>query len=226
VVLIGGEGRLSAEFCGGAHLSRSGQVGLLKIIAEESVAKGVRRITAVTGRAAVTHVQQLDEIVRVAAGALKAPPAEIAERIAAMQKELKELRKARVAGGGPAAAPAGGFQPQQTIDAAAGKVLVGTYPSADAAAMRNECDRQRQKGAAGLMLGAAEGGKVVLVAMVSEALAAGGKLRADEWVRAAAPLVGGAGGGRATLAQAGGKTPEKLPDALAAAADWARKALA
>ena len=91
--------------------------------------------------------------------------------------------------------------------------------------MRGECDRQRQKGAAGLFLGAAAGEKVLLVAMVCEALARQGRLAADKWVQAVAPLVGGGGGGRATLAQAGGKLPEKLPEALQAAARWAREAL-
>jgi len=225
VIVIGQGRRQSAEFCGGAHLGRTAQIGLLKIIAEESVAKGVRRITALTGRGAVAHVQQLDEIVRAAAGAVKTAPAELPDRIAAMQKELKDLRKGR-GGGGPAAAAPAGFQPLHTVESPAGKVLVGTYPSADAAAMRSECDRQRQKGAAALLLGAAEGAKVMLVAMVSEELAGAGRLRADEWVRAAAPVVGGSGGGRPTLAQAGGKLPDKLPDALAAAAEFARKALA
>ena len=223
VVFIGeGEDR-SAEFCGGTHLSRTGQVGPFKIVSEESVAKGVRRITALTGRGAVEHMQQTDRLLRASASALSAPPEEVPDRIAALQKEIKDLRKAR--SGAPVAGGAG-FQADVTIDSPAGPVLVGTMPVTDTNALRAECDRQRQKGAAGLMIGAAADGKVVLISMVSEALAATGKLTAVEWVKAVAPIVGGGGGGRETLAQAGGKLPEKLPEALRAAAEWARKALA
>jgi len=224
VVVIGPPDRpTSAEFCGGTHLSRTGQVGPFKIVSEESVAKGVRRITALSGRGAVEHMQQTDRLLRAASSALSAPPEEVPDRIAALQKEIKDLRKAR--SGAPVAGGAG-FQADVTIDSPAGPVLVGTMPVTDTNALRAECDRQRQKGAAGLMIGAAADGKVVLISMVSEALAATGKLTAVEWVKAVAPIVGGGGGGRETLAQAGGKLPEKLPEALRAAAEWARKALA
>jgi alanyl-tRNA synthetase len=216
-------GAMNAEFCGGTHLERTGQVGPFKIVAEESVAKGIRRITALTGRGAVRHMQETDAIVRAASAELRAPRQEIAERIASLQQEIKELRKARTAS--PKAA-AGQFTPEITLDSPEGAVLIGRSPVMDAGAMRSECDRQRQKGAAGLFLGAAEGGKVMLVAMVCEKLAKQGKFAADKWVKAVAPLVGGGGGGRSTLAQAGGKSPEKLSEALQAAAHWAREALA
>jgi alanyl-tRNA synthetase len=214
--------RCSAEFCGGTHLARTSQVGLLKILSEESVAKGVRRITAVTGRGAVAYLQELEGIVRSASGALRVPPAELPDRIAAMQKEIKRLRKTGAAA--PKAAKA--FVPEAELDSPAGKVLVGRADGLDADAMRRECDRQRQKGAAALLLASGDDEKVLLVAMVSEALAKQGKVRADEWVRAVAPIVGGGGGGRETLAQAGGKSPQKLPAALEAAAEWVRQRLA
>ncbi len=223
VISIGGGATLSAEFCGGTHLGRTGQIGLLKIVSEESVAKGVRRITGLTGRAALDHVRQRDAILHALTAALRVGAADLPERVAALQKELKDLRKGK--GATPAAAPAADFAPEATLDSPVGKVFVGRFATPDANAMRAECDRQRQKGAAGLLLGAAEGPKVMLVAMVSDELIAGGKLKADEWVKAAAALVGGGGGGRPTLAQAGGKAPEKLPEALAAAAEYAGKAL-
>jgi len=216
-------GAMNAEFCGGTHLERTGQVGPFKIVAEESVAKGIRRITALTGRGAVRHIQETDAIVRAASAELRAPRQEIAERIASLQQEIKELRKARTAS--PKAA-AGQFRPEITLDSPEGAVLIGRWPVMDAGVMRSQCDRQRRKGAAGLFLGAAEGGKVMLVAMVCEKLAKEGKFVADKWVKAVAPLVGGGGGGRSTLAQAGGKSPEKLSEALQAAAQWAREALA
>ena len=218
VIRIGGEGDdpISAEFCGGTHLERTGQVALLKILSDESVAKGVRRITAVTGRSAMAHVRELDGTVKSVSVALRAPMGELASRVAAMQQELKQLRKRPAAGAG-----AKEFEATFTIASSAGDVLVGRVEHADAGAMRSVCDRQRQKGAAAVFVGGVSGGKVMLVAMVSDSLVASGQLHAGQWVRAVAPVVDGGGGGKATLAQAGGKRPEKLDEALAAAAQWA-----
>ena len=214
----------SAEFCGGTHLSRTSQIGLFKIISEESIAKGVRRITALTGRGAVDYIQQIDSAVREASQALRVSPEAIGERIVAMQKEIKQLRKAAKAGG----AKSGGaeFRPQTTIPTPQGDILIGLFPSADEEAMRAECDRQRQNGAAAMLVGAEADGKVILVAMVSDALVGAGGLKAGQWVKHAAAIVGGGGGGRDTMARAGGKLPDKLPDALTAATDFARSAVA
>ncbi len=208
------------EFCGGTHVERTSEIGFFKIVSEESVAKGIRRITAVTGHEAVRYVQRMDEAVRSASAALRVPVEEIGQRIAAMQKELKGLRK-RPAGGG-----AGGFRADFVVESAAGKVLIGQAEAADAAAMRGLCDVERQKGAAAMMVGAADEDKVTLVAMVSQALVKAGKVKAGEWVQAAAAVVGGSGGGKPTMAQAGGKEPDKLPEALQAAERWIRERLA
>ena len=91
--------------------------------------------------------------------------------------------------------------------------------------MRTFCDVQRQKGAAAVFVGGVDGSKVMLVAMVSDELVRSGSLKAGDWVKAVAPIVGGGGGGKPNLAQAGGKQPDKLPDALQAAADYARDQL-
>jgi alanyl-tRNA synthetase len=221
VVTMGSPDRPVAEFCGGTHLDRTGRVGPFKILSEESVAKGVRRITAVTGRAAVQKMQELDAIVRACSLSLRARPEDVPDRIEALHKEVKKLRKS-----GPAPAASAEVKADVVVETPLGAVLVGQAPAPDANAMRAECDRQRQKGAAALLLGSAADGKVMLVAMVSEELASGGKLTADAWVKAAASIVGGGGGGRATLAQAGGKDPARLGEALSAAADWAKQALA
>jgi len=212
--------RRSVEFCGGTHLQRTGQVGLLKIVAEESVAKGVRRISAVTGRKAIEWVQQADGVLKAAARALRVPAEQVPERIVAMQKEIKDLRKRPA---GAAAATAG---KSEALDLPGGKVVViEAAQGADAGALRQMCDQHRQKGAAGVFVGAAADGKVMLVAMVDEGLAKAGKLKAGDWVREVAPVVGGAGGGKPTLAQAGGKQPERLSEALHAAAEYARRRL-
>jgi len=216
VVRIGGG--TSAEFCGGTHLDRTGQAGLFKILSEESVARGVRRITAVTGHEAVRHVQALDQAARSASAALRVPVAEIGQRAEAMVEEVKRLRK-RSSGGAAASTRS------ESIQTPDGAVAIVTTETADAAAMRSLCDVQRQRGLAAMLVGGVAGRKVTLVAMVSQALADAGKLKADEWVRAAAAVVGGGGGGKATMAQAGGKVPEKLPEALAAGAAWVRSRL-
>ena len=91
--------------------------------------------------------------------------------------------------------------------------------------MRNICDVQRQKGAAAILIGGVEDEKITLVAMVSEELVKAGRLNAGDWVNAAAAVSGGRGGGKPTLAQAGGKEPQKLPEAIDAAAAYARKIL-
>ncbi len=208
------------EFCGGTHLDRTSQIGLFKITGEESVAKGVRRITAVTGSGAVERVRQTDDVLRSVSQTLRVPPEQIPERVEAMQKEIKELRK-KPAGGGVG----GGFTPVETLDLPAGKVVIGTSGDADSSTMRNLCDQQRQKGAAAVMVGAAGDGKVTLVAMVSEELVGASSFKAGDWVKSAAKAVGGGGGGKPTLAQAGGKRPEKLPDALKTAAEFAAERL-
>jgi len=213
----------AVEFCGGTHLARTSQVGLFKILSEESVAKGVRRITAVTGRGAVEYVQRTDAVVRETAAALKVAVEEVPDRITAMQKELKKLRKG---GGKPKAAASGDLKPEAVAELPEGKVLVGRVDPCDAGAMRGLCDVHRQRGAAGLLVAGADGKKVILIAMVAEDVAKQGKLKANEWVQAAAAAVGGSGGGKPTMAQAGGKSPEKLDDALKAAGEWARERLA
>jgi len=215
----GGAETRAVEFCGGTHLERTAQVCVFKILSEESVAKGVRRITAVTGRAAVERFAETERAVKALSTALKVPPEELPDRMAAMQKEIKQLRK-RPAGG---AAGGEGLRAETVLETPQGRVLVGRMGPSDPAALRAECDRQRQKGAAATFLGAVGDGKVLLVAMVSEALAARGKVKAGEWVRAVAPTVGGGGGGKDTLAQAGGKQAEKLDEALRMAAEWVRE---
>jgi alanyl-tRNA synthetase len=209
----------AVEFCGGTHLQRTGQIGLFKIVYEESVAKGVRRITAVTGHAAVAWAQQADSVLRELAGGLKIPTQQLPERIAAMQQEIKQLRKK------PAAASGGAFDAKHTLETAQGKVLVGELPGGAPAGMRNLCDQLRQRGAVAAMVGTAGDGKVTLIAMVKDDLAKSGKLKAGDWVKQAAAVVGGGGGGKPTLAQAGGKQPEKLPEALSEAARIADEAL-
>ncbi len=219
VISMGPDAARAVEFCGGTHLQRTSQVGLFEILSEESVAKGVRRVTAITGRAAVEHVQQLAETVRDASTTLRVRPDEIGERIGAMQKEIKKLRKA------PAAASGGAAEGETIYRSEDGGVLVTRLDGVDAGQMRGLCDRARQGGASAILVGGSAEGKVTLVAMVDEALVASAGIKAGDWVNAAAAVVGGRGGGKPTLAQAGGKDAGKLPDALDAAVQWIQKEL-
>jgi len=219
------ESRVSAEFCGGTHLSRTGQVGLFKIVSEESTAKGVRRVTALTGKAAVAHVQRQDAMLHAASQLLRCRPEELPDRLAAMQKEIKELKKRPASGSGGAAGGGDGMTVVASLETAAGKVLLAQIASGEPEALRTLCDVQRQRGFVAIMVGGASEDKVTLVAMVDEALAKSGKLKAGDWVKAVAPVVDGAGGGKATLAQAGGKSPQKLPEALQVAATYVQEKL-
>jgi len=209
------EGDRTVEFCGGTHMKRTGAIGLFKSISEESVAKGVRRITAVTGDEAVRRVQEFDRVVKGLSAVLKTPLGGLVDRVTAMQKEIKELRRRPAGAGG-----SGALETKAEIESPHGKILIGRTESGQAPAMRNLCDQQRQKGAAAVFLGGVDGQKVVLVAMVCQELVDAVGIRAGEWVKAVAPVVGGGGGGKATMAQAGGRDPAKLDQALALAADW------
>jgi alanyl-tRNA synthetase len=210
----------ATELCGGTHMPSTGGIGLCKIVSEESVAKGVRRITALTGHKAVEQVQRLDAIVKGLSGALRAPADDLIDRVAAMQKEIKELRKRPASGGGAA------ISVVSELDSAQGKVLVASSDGADPGQMRSFCDQQRQKGATAVFIGGAAGAKVILIAMVSQEMVDASGIKAGDWVKAIAPVVGGGGGGKPTLAQAGGKAPSKLPEALDAASEWIKAKLA
>ncbi|MCP4375582.1 MAG: alanine--tRNA ligase, partial [bacterium] len=223
VVSIGPEGgadeECASEFCGGTHMSRTGGIGLFKIVSEESVAKGVRRITALTGLKAVAHIQHLDAVVKGVSGALRVPADGLIDRVTTMQKEIKELRKTPAGGGGASVSVVA------EIDSDHGKVLVARADGADPGQMRNFCDQQRQKGAAAIFIGGAADSKVILIAMVSQEMVDASGMKAGDWVKEIAPVVGGGGGGKPTLAQAGGKDPGKLGEALDAANQWASSKL-
>jgi len=208
------------EFCGGTHLASTGQIGLFRIVGEESVSKGVRRITAVTGHGALAYTNEQERVLRELTGLLRTSVKELPARLEAMQKDIKDLRKKPAAGSGGSE-----LSDVQTIETPAGKVLVARSAAGDPESLRTLCDQQRQKGHVAIFIGGEAEGKVTLVAMVDDALAKSGKLKAGDWVKAVAPTVDGGGGGKPTLAQAGGKKPEKLPEAIALAAAYVREKL-
>ncbi len=207
----------SKELCGGTHLENTGQIGLLKIVGEESVAAGVRRITALTGPAALEHVHRVEVALAKTASLLKVPPEEVPARVESLVKEVRELKKKT------AAAPkSGGPTVEQLLAEAADvggvRVVIAEVPDATPQLLRDLIDQLRRKASpSAVLLGTRQGaGKVLLVAGVSRDLVAKG-IDAVKWVTVAAREVGGGGGGRPDLAQAGGKDAAKLPEALAAA---------
>ncbi|HWB13783.1 MAG TPA: alanine--tRNA ligase [Pirellulales bacterium] len=217
-------GEFSKELCGGTHLDNTGQVGLFRIVGEESVAAGTRRITAVTGPEALSRLRKSEAALADAAAVLRVPPADVPDRVAALVKEVRELKKQLTSGG-----KAGGASADELLSSAAtvggAKLVVAEVPDAGADALRQLIDQLRRKaGSAAVLLASRADDKVVLVAGITKDLEAKG-MNAGAWVRDAAAVVGGSGGGRADMAQAGGKHPEKLPAALEAAAATAQKIL-
>ena len=219
-------GDFSKELCGGTHLTNTGQAGLFKIIGEESVAAGTRRITALTGRAALEHVRRLETALGRAAAVLRTPAEEVADRIEALLKEVRQLKKQL------ASVPKGGamsidYLLEHAAEIGGVKVVAAEVPGGPNE-LRQLIDQLRRKAAPiAVLLGNRqdEKKKVTLIAGLSRDLVERG-LSAVEWVRAAATVVGGSGGGRPDMAQAGGKIPEKLPEALSAARDDLEKRLA
>jgi alanyl-tRNA synthetase len=231
VVMIGAERPaavtrdLSVEFCGGTHLGRTGEIGLFKVVSQEPVAKGVRRVTAVTGPRAFEYVQKLSSVVDDLTGRLNCKADELPARVEALQEEVKKLQqqiRKGVAGDLTGAADRL-LAAAESVNGAS--LIVGEVPAAPAEAIRSQIDRLRQKaGSSVIALGWAEEGKVGLLVAVTEDLVKKG-LHAGKLVGEAARAAEGKGGGNPTLAQAGGKNPAKLGEALARAKQLAAEQL-
>ncbi|OHX19821.1 alanine--tRNA ligase [Chromobacterium sphagni] len=213
-------GDFSAELCGGTHVKRSGDIGLFKIVAESGVAAGVRRIEAVTGEAAVAHVQAQDALLKEAAGALKAQTSdEVVAKIGSLQDSVKALEKELAKLKGQLAASAGDSLADNAAVVNGVKVLAAELEGADNSALRETLDKLKDKlGSAAIVLAAKADGKVTLVAGVTADLTS--KVKAGELVNFVAQQVGGKGGGRPDMAQAGGTQPENLAAALKGVEAW------
>jgi alanyl-tRNA synthetase len=209
----------SKELCGGTHVSRTGDIGLFKIVAEGGVAAGIRRVEAVTGMGALTLVQALNNRVNEAAAALKAQPEELTQRISQVQEHVKTLEKELAAAKSKLAANQGDELLTQAVDIKGIKVLVATLDGANATTLRETMDKLKDKlKTAAIVLATVSDGKVSLIAGVTAD--ATGKVKAGELVNFVAQKVGGKGGGRADMAQAGGTDPSGLAAALQGVAGW------
>ena len=211
----------SRELCGGTHVTRTGDIGLFKIVSEGGVASGIRRVEAVTGENALALVQKLSAQVSEAAAALKAQPDELGARIQQVQEQVRQLERELNAMKAKAAASKGDELVGQAVDINGLKVLAATLDGADVASLRGTMDKLKDKlKSAAIVLAAVNDGKVTLIAGVTAD--ATSRVKAGELVNFVAQQVGGKGGGRPDMAQAGGTDPSGLPRALEGVAEWVR----
>jgi alanyl-tRNA synthetase len=219
-------GDFSTELCGGTHVARAGDIGLFRIVSEGGIAAGVRRIEAVTGESAIDYMVETDHRLRGIAGALKATRDDVedkvrqlVERTRRLEKEISQLKDKLASGQGRDLAA-------DAAEVAGVKFVATKVEGADAPALRNAVDQLKNTlGSAIVVLSSVDAaGKVMLIAGVTPDLTA--KVRAGDLVNHVAQQVGGKGGGRPDLAQAGGTDPARLDEALAGVADWLRERLA
>ncbi|MFM0419915.1 alanine--tRNA ligase [Paraburkholderia aromaticivorans] len=209
----------SRELCGGTHVHRTGDIGLFKIVMEGGVAAGIRRVEAITGDNAVRFVQDLDARINAAAAVLKAQPSELTQRIVQVQDQVKSLEKELSALKSKMASSQGDELAGQAIEVGGVHVLAATLEGADVKTLRETVDKLKDKlKSAAIVLASVEGGKVSLIAGVTAD--ASKKVKAGELVNFVAQQVGGKGGGRPDMAQAGGTEPANLPAALAGVKGW------
>ena len=217
----------SRELCGGTHVSRTGDIGVFKIYSEGGVAAGIRRVEATTGGSALammnSQLQELQEVARQlrvppTGGMVEAAVSSLLDEKKALEKELSRLKSKLASSQGDDLA-------DQAIAVGSAKVLAAKLDGADAKTLRETMDKLKDKlKSAAIVLGAVEDDKVTLIAGVTADLTA--KVKAGELVNFVAQQVGGKGGGRPDMAQAGGTEPAKLPAALASVGDWVKARIA
>jgi alanyl-tRNA synthetase len=221
-----GEGDYSRELCGGTHVDSTAQIGLFRIISETSSAANVRRIEALTGPEAVTLLRHHDDLLHGLATRLRTTPEGAGEALELRERQRRELEQRVKQGDGAGSASNGAELASHAEQVGGAQLLASVVEVSDAKALLDLADRAKGRlGDAAIVLGTAVDGRVHLVAIVAPSLVARG-VRAGEIVKVAAELVGGGGGGRDTMAQAGGRDPSKLDDAIAAARDTVKAALA
>jgi len=226
MVRIVSAGDYSSEFCGGCHVNRTGDIGLFKITSDRSLAAGVRRMEALTGRKAVEYFQSLDESARALQSLLNAPLTQLPQSIASLQdrqkvleKEVKAL-KVKLASGGNGSSEA----KDDFVEIDGVKLIARLVQDISGGELRNLADTFRQKIKSGVvLLGSAADGKATLLAAVTSDLT--GRISAHQLIQRLAPIVGGKGGGKPDLAQAGGKDPDRLGEAIEKASSVVRELL-
>ena len=226
VILIGAgrpadaTAEMSVEFCGGTHLTRTIEAGLFKIVSQENVAKGVRRVTAVTGQRAFEHVQEMSDVLGELTGRFNSAVAELPKRVESLQEEVKKLQKQLQKGSAGDLNSAADKLLADASEIKGAKLIVGEVPGGPVDAMRAQIDRLRQKGGSSvIVLGwKNDDGSAGLAVGVSEDLIKRG-IKSNDVIKPVAEVLGGKGGGPPHLATAGGKDAGKLPEAFAKAVE-------
>jgi alanyl-tRNA synthetase len=214
----------SRELCGGTHVKRTGDIGLFKIVAESGVAAGIRRLEAVTGENALAYVQEQESQLQQVADAVKVQPQEAAARITQILDNVKHLERELGRLKSKLASSQGDDLAGQAREVKGAKVLAICLDDADSKTLREALDKFKNKlQSCVVVLSAIEDGRVKLIAGVTPDLST--KVKAGELVNFVAQQVGGKGGGRADMAQAGGTQPDNLPAALESVAGWVEQRL-
>jgi alanyl-tRNA synthetase len=218
-------GDFSTELCGGTHVARTGDIGLFKIISEGGIAAGIRRLEAITGLNALAWAQAQERLIKDTVAELKAQtPQDILNKIQAASAHTKQLEKALAQAKGELAVHAAARLLDTAQDLGGARLVVAQI-DADAGALRDiVTDLTGKSDQAVVLLAAVNDGKVSLCAGVSKPLT--GKVKAGDLVKSVAEQVGGKGGGRPDLAQAGGTDAAQLPDALESVSAWVQAKLA
>ena len=211
-------GDFSKELCGGTHVKNTSSIMLFKIVSEAGIAAGVRRIEALTGNGVIEYYKKQEAMLHEAAKALKAQPAEVAEKITHLQAEVKSLQSENESLKSKLAQGSLGDVMNQIVDVKGVKLLAAKVEGVDMNGLRDLGDQLKEKiGEGVVVLAAVNGGKVNLLAMATDAAQKAGA-HAGNLIKGVAAIVGGGGGGRPNMAQAGGKNPEKADEAVKAAA--------
>ena len=212
-------GDFSKELCGGTHVKNTAEIGLFKLVSEAGVAAGVRRIEALTGPSVTAYYKAQEEKMHEAAALLKTTPADLLEKIAHLQAEAKALQAENESLKSKLAKEALGDVMDKVTEVKGVKLLAASVPDVDMNGLRDLGDQLKEKlGSGVVVLASAKDGKVSLLAMVTDDAMKKGA-HAGKLIKEVAAVVGGGGGGRPNMAQAGGKNPEKIDEAVAKAAE-------
>ena len=218
VLTMGADG-FSVELCGGTHVSRTGDIGLFWITGEAGVASGVRRIEAVTGEAALTHVSTMSQTMQSVCGALKATPETASGKVEALRAEVRDLEKESARLRQKLATSTGGDLTQDAVEIEGIKVLAAQIEGATASTLRDTLDQCKNKlGTGVILLAAVDEGKIALVAGVTSDTT--DRVKAGDVIKHFAGELGGKGGGRPDMAQGGGSDVAALPAVLASVPQW------
>jgi len=218
-VLSMGDDKFSVELCGGTHASRTGDIGLMRIVSESGIASGVRRIEGVTGAGALTLMEQTDQRLAAVCEVVKGTADTVADKVAALRSENRDLEKEITRLKQKLASSAGGDLTAEAVEVQGIKVLAANVDGADAKSLRDTLDQCKNKlGSAVILLSAITDDKIALAAGVTKDLT--DRVKAGDLMREYAQRLGGKGGGRPDMAQGGGSDVAALPEVLKTVPEW------